>query len=127
MSIHAGRLHRIHSAGMESDTGWGMGSETLSHIFEPFFTTKEAGKGTGLGLSTVYGIVKQAGGHVSASSEVARSSTFRLYFPRLDQPVEKLSGENILDPHSSGTETSTVRWRRLAALVTARGRLHDRM
>ncbi|RPI49433.1 MAG: PAS domain S-box protein, partial [Chloroflexi bacterium] len=47
-----------------SDSGIGMNDAVKAHLFEPFFTTKEPGKGTGLGLSTVFGIVKQHGGHI---------------------------------------------------------------
>src|SRR6201988_1873627 len=49
-----------------ADTGTGIPAEIVDKIFEPFFSTKEVGKGTGLGLSTVYGIVKQTGGCLSA-------------------------------------------------------------
>ncbi len=63
------------------DTGVGMSTAILNRLFEPFFTTKPPGRGTGLGLATVFGIVKQHGGTVSAESREGEGSAFHVLLP----------------------------------------------
>ena len=71
-----------------SDNGQGMDGETIEHIFDPFYTTKGVGQGTGLGLATVYGIVKSHHGYISCESEPGRGTSFRIFWPVTEVPVE---------------------------------------
>jgi two-component system NtrC family sensor kinase len=90
-----------------SDTGVGMGKETIAKIFEPFFTTKEPGKGTGLGLAMVYGIVKQHDGYITCYSEPGQGTIFRIYLPVLKMRYETPETTHV-QLLKGGTETILV-------------------
>jgi PAS domain S-box-containing protein len=81
----AGRYVAIHVI----DDGAGMGAETREQAFKPFYTTKQPGKGTGLGLSSIYGFVKQSGGHARICSEPGRGTTVSILLPLSEAPAAR--------------------------------------
>jgi signal transduction histidine kinase len=90
-----------------TDTGKGIPEAVKPHLFEPYFSTKAAGEGKGLGLAVCHGILKQSGGHIAATSESGRGSTFKLYLPRFqdgaaEQTVPPPAGSAT--PSERGTE-----------------------
>jgi hypothetical protein len=88
-----------------SDTGTGIGPDTLPHIFEPFFTTKHDGLGTGLGLSTVYGIVAQSGGGIQVTPLPAGGTRFTIFLPAAAGEAKDGEADAVALRLPSGHET----------------------
>jgi PAS domain S-box-containing protein len=86
-TIRPGRYVRI----AITDNGPGIPADIMGKIFDPYFTTKE--KGSGLGLTTSYAIIKKHEGYLVLESKVGKGTTFFIYLPAVDEPVEQQSGK----------------------------------
>ncbi len=90
------------------DNGAGIAEDAIDRVFEPFFTTKEFGKGSGLGLSIVYGIINEAGGKITVTSEAGKGARFHILLPcseGLPVATNKESSESV---YCTGNEVVLV-------------------
>jgi DNA-binding response OmpR family regulator len=76
--LPAGRYARIRI----SDTGIGMGADSLHRVFEPFFSTKSTGRG--LGLAGAQGVIRAHGGMMTVASELGSGTVMTCYLPLHD-------------------------------------------
>ena len=72
------------------DNGAGISAEDLPHIFERFYRGDKSRKhtatsGFGLGLSIAKWITEKHGGKIEVESQVAQGTTFRVYFPLIQE------------------------------------------
>jgi two-component system, cell cycle sensor histidine kinase and response regulator CckA len=93
-----------------ADSGRGMDAEIMARMFDPFFTTKgwDFKKGTGLGLSVAKGIVEQHGGLITCQSEPGKGSTFRVYFPLINNSPVFHNSEPLAKGVSGGEKILVV-------------------
>lgn len=64
-----------------SDNGPGIPASLLPRIFDPFVTTKESVQGVGLGLFVAEGMVRAAGGRLTARNGMAGGAEFFIELP----------------------------------------------
>ncbi|MCX5999440.1 MAG: PAS domain S-box protein, partial [Chloroflexi bacterium] len=74
-----------------ADPGIGIPEALLPKIFDPYFTTKQ--RGSGLGLATCYSIIKKHGGHITVESKLGVGTTFRIYLPASEKPIQDRRAE----------------------------------
>ena len=104
INLHPGKYVQLEV----SDTGHGMTQSVKERIFEPYFTTKGKGEGTGLGLSVVHAIIKSLNGDITVYSELGKGTSFRVYFPAIEQEAKKLTDKETNGPLPTGHERIMV-------------------
>ncbi|MGV2333178.1 MAG UNVERIFIED_CONTAM: ATP-binding protein [Planctomycetaceae bacterium] len=82
------------------DNGTGIPKDIIDKIFEPFFSTKDSFSGTGLGLATVYGIVKQIGGHIRFQTEHNKGTCFYIFLSIVERNIK--NPEKMLESPDTG-------------------------
>ena len=72
-----------------SDNGTGIKEKDMGKIFDPFFTTKAPGAGTGLGLTVTFGMVRDMGGRLEATSPPPEQGETRMTVFTVTLPLER--------------------------------------
>lgn len=106
-----------------SDSGIGIGEESLEHIFEPFRQADGGANrrfgGSGLGLAIARQLVEAMGGSIVARSQVGQGSTFEV---ELGLPVLRDTSDSVVrlglpvafyEPHDASAEALASQLRRL--------------
>ena len=92
-----------------SDTGVGIAAEEIERIFEPFYTKKVMGRsGTGLGMAVVWGTVHDHNGYIDIKSTPGEGTTFLLYFPSTDEPLQAEKEQISMDRYKGNGESILV-------------------
>jgi two-component system C4-dicarboxylate transport sensor histidine kinase DctB len=65
------------------DNGPGIPEGIESQVFDPFFSTKSAVNGVGLGLFVAQGLVRAAGGRMTAGEAPAGGARFLIELPHV--------------------------------------------
>lgn len=89
-----------------TDSGHGIAEADLPRIFDPFFTTRDVGEGTGLGLSICYGIIRDHGGQIAASSPIGNGTTFSILLPARMPDAGR--GDAVLVGHADEAERAVL-------------------
>ena len=108
MTDMGGRLSGPFMELMVKDTGCGIDQETQKHMFESYFTTRGVDKGSGLGLAIVQEIVKASEGTIFCESEPGLGTTFRVYFPKIQEQDHATVRTAESSPSEDDTEVLIV-------------------
>jgi two-component system C4-dicarboxylate transport sensor histidine kinase DctB len=78
------------------DRGPGIREDILTRIFDPFFTTKDAMHGVGLGLFVAEGLVRTAGGRLSAGNRHGGGAWFRVELPLVRDQEQAVTAAELV-------------------------------
>ena len=88
-----------------ADDGPGIPADVLRRVFDPFFTTKGALHGVGIGLFVAEGLVRTAGGHLTAANQPEGGARFRVELPVAAPELPPTSTAMSATTHLVATDT----------------------